>query len=104
MPPAEREGLTSNGRLGARPRRHRRTLGHHLGVDRPAVKVALGLAEGVARGDTDADALLITGFDSVEQAVRAHAYLSGYLLALLAHHRSEDVLATVDYVRSKLES
>ena len=73
-------------------------------MDRPPVKVALGLAEGVARGDADADALLLDGFDSVEQAARAHAYLSGFLLELLAHHRSEDIVATVTYVRSMLDS
>lgn len=73
-------------------------------MDRPSVKVALSLAEGLARGDTDADPLLVTGFDSVEQAARAHAYLSGFLLQLLAHHRSEDIVATVNYVRSKVDS
>lgn len=72
-------------------------------MDRPPVKVALGLAEGVARGDTDADALLVAGFDSAEQAALAHAYLSGFLLQLLAHHRSEDIVATVKYVRSHLD-
>lgn len=73
-------------------------------MDRPPVKVALGLAEGVARGDSDADALLVVGFDSLEQAARAHAYLSGFLLELLAHHRSENIVATMKYVRSVLDS
>jgi hypothetical protein len=77
---------------------------HDLQMDRPPVTVALALAEGVVRGDTDADALLIAGFDSVEEAARAHAYLSGFVLELLADCRSEDITATVKYVRSKLDS
>lgn len=85
-------------------RRWKGRLSHHRGVDRPPVKVALGLAEGVARGDPDADALLVDGFDSVEQAACAHAYLSGFLLELLAHHRSEDIVTTVKYVRTVLDS
>ena len=71
-------------------------------MDRPPVKIALALAEGVARGDSDADGLLVAGFDSVEEAARAHAYLAGFLLELLARSRSEDVTATVGYVRTKL--
>ena len=71
-------------------------------MDRPAVKVALGLAEGVARGESEAEDLLVAGFDSVEEAARAHAYLTGYLLQLLADARHEDVPATADYVRNKL--
>jgi hypothetical protein len=73
-------------------------------MDRPPVKVALGLAEGVARGDTDAEALLVAGFNSVDEAARAHAYLTGFLLQLLAHTRSEDLRSTVRYVRAMLDS
>jgi hypothetical protein len=62
------------------------------------MKVALALAEGMARGDSDADALLVTGFNSLDEAARAHAYLSGFLLQLLADARSEDIMVTVAYV------
>jgi hypothetical protein len=71
-------------------------------VDRPPIRVALALAEGVARGDSDADALLVTGFNSLEEAARAHAYLSGFVLQLLADARSEDLMVTVAYVGFKL--
>ena len=72
-------------------------------MNRPAVKVALGLAEGVARGDSEAEGLLVAGFDSAEEAARAHAYLTGYLLQLLADARDEDLPATAHYVRNMLD-
>jgi hypothetical protein len=73
-------------------------------MDTPLAKLALALAGGVARGDPDADALVVEGFNSVEEAARAHAYLSGFLLEMLAHARREPVLATLDFVRSKLDN
>jgi hypothetical protein len=71
-------------------------------VTRPPVNVALALARGVARGDTGADDLLVAGFNSVEEAAQAHAYLAGFLLQLLAAARAEEVTATVEYVQAKL--
>lgn len=68
-------------------------------VERQLAELALALVEGVARGDHDADALITTGFDSVETAARAHAYLSGFLLQLLADRRSETPQETAAYVR-----
>jgi hypothetical protein len=71
-------------------------------MDRRLAEVALGLAAGVARGDETAESLLVDGFDSVEQAAEAHAYLRGFLLVLLAKARNEEVTATVPYVDSML--
>jgi hypothetical protein len=71
-------------------------------MDIRLAEMALGLAAGVARGDEAAESLVVDGFDSVEDAVRAHAYLSGFLLVLLAKARNEDVNATVPYIESIL--
>ena len=71
-------------------------------MDRRLAEIALGLAAGVARGDETAESLLVDGFDSVEQAAEAHAYLSGFLLVLLAKARNQEVTATVPYVHSML--
>ena len=72
-------------------------------MDAQLAKVALALEEGLARGDTDAEALLTSGFDLVETAARAHAYLAGFLLQLLAEARGEDPTATVVYVQYMLD-
>jgi hypothetical protein len=69
-------------------------------MDIRLAEVALGLAAGVARGDEAAESLVVDGFDSVEKAVQAHAYLSGFLLVLLAKARDEEVDATVPYIQS----
>ncbi len=69
-------------------------------MDRRLAEVALGLAAGIARGDEAADSLVEGGFESVEEAARAHAYLSGFLLILLAKARNEEVQSTVPYVQS----
>jgi hypothetical protein len=71
-------------------------------MDRRLAEVALGLAEGVARNDDAVEPLLADGFDSVEQAAHAHAYLAGFLLVVLAKARNEDVSDSVRYVRSML--
>ena len=72
---------------------------HYLGMDLRLAEVALALAAGVARGDESAEALTVGGFDSVEEAARAHAYLNGFLLVLLAKARNEEVESSVRYVK-----
>jgi hypothetical protein len=69
-------------------------------MDLRLAEMALGLAAGVARGDEAADSLVVGGFESVQEAARAHAYLSGFLLVLLAEARNEQIVTTVPYVRS----
>ena len=73
------------------------------GVDPFKAKGALALAQGVANGATEVDPLLVEGFNSVGDAARAHAYLAGFVLQLLADVRHEPVSDTVGYVRSKLD-
>jgi len=65
---------------------------------------ALNLVEGAARGDTNVDPLLIEAFDNLDEAARAHAYLAGFLLQLLAHERHEGVASTATRVRRLLET
>jgi hypothetical protein len=71
-------------------------------MDLRLAEVALGLAAGVARGDEAAESLVVGGFESVDEAARAHAYLAGFRLVLLAKARHEEVKATVPYVESML--
>ena len=54
------------------------------------------------RGDEDADGLLVDAFCSLEEAARAHAYLSGWVLQLLAASRGEDMATTLAHVRETL--
>jgi hypothetical protein len=67
------------------------------------VLLALTLVEAVAKQDHTVDPLLTGGFDTVEDAAHSHAYLCGYLIALLAHERRESVSATAEYVRLLME-
>jgi hypothetical protein len=64
--------------------------------------LAVLVAEAAARGDDSADGLLVDAFSSLEEAATAHAYLSGWVLQLLAASRGEDVAATLAYVRRTL--
>jgi hypothetical protein len=59
--------------------------------DRRLARVALSLVEGMVRGDPSTDPLLVEAFTGLEEAARAHAYLCGFLLQLLAHERGESV-------------
>jgi hypothetical protein len=61
--------------------------------------LALRLVEGVEAGDEHADALLADALGSYEAAALAHAYLSGFVLRLLADERQESIGATVARVR-----
>ncbi len=78
-------------------------VGHYGGMDSRKALVALALAEGVARSDHSADALIVAGFDSHEEAALAHAYLVGFVIQLLAEERNEGVRATAAYVRRLLD-
>jgi hypothetical protein len=65
--------------------------------------LALAVAEAAARGDEAADGLLVDAFADLDEAAVAHAYLSGWVLQLLAASRGEDVASTLAYVRSTLD-
>jgi hypothetical protein len=71
--------------------------------DKRLATLALALADGVARGDPASDDLLIEAFDDLAEASRAHAYLTGFLLQLLAEERQEEATATMRYVRSVID-
>ena len=71
--------------------------------DRAQARLALSLVEGMLRGDAAADRLVIDTFDDLEQAVRAHAHLSGFLLEVLAEERHQTPAATARFIRSLLE-
>ena len=71
-------------------------------MEQPRVLLALALAEGVARGDHAVDELVIAGFNDLEEAASAHAYLAGFLLQVLAHSRSGSLPETAGYVRDLL--
>jgi hypothetical protein len=55
-----------------------------VGSRRSEAQAALRLVAAAAAGDEAADSLLVDAFASAEEAALKHAYLSGFLLALLA--------------------
>jgi len=71
---------------------------------RRLANLALHLIEGAERGDEQADALLAEAFESHASAARAHAYLTGFVLQLLASERRQPMEATVARVRLTLNS
>lgn len=71
---------------------------------RRLANLALHLIEGAERGDEQADALLADAFDSHAAAAHAHAYLTGFVLQLLASERREPMEATIARVRGLLNS
>lgn len=71
-------------------------------MDREAARLALSLAEGAASNDSRADGLAVDAFDSVEDAAQAHAYLTGFLLQVLANERQETVQASAEHVKGLL--
>ena len=71
---------------------------------RDLAKLALALVEGSLRVGDAADELFIDAFDTVEEAVTAHAYLAGYVLQYLAVQRDETMTRTVEEVRRLLEA
>ena len=75
-----------------------------LGVDgdRDLARVALSLVEATVQGDPAADELLAEAFSDVREAARAHAYLAGFLLVLLAECRREPSQVTCARVRELL--
>ena len=64
---------------------------------------ALALVEGVARGEQAADNLLIDAFSSLEEASRAHAYLCGFMLEVLAAAFGENATGAAVRVRDLLK-
>ncbi len=71
---------------------------------RRLANLALHLIEGSERGDERADALLAEAFESHASAALAHAYLTGFVLQLLAEERREPMETTVARVRLLLNS
>lgn len=80
------------------------SLGHDRDVDdrRRLASLALSLIEGSESGDEHADALLAEAFGTHETAAQAHAYLSGFILQVLATERSESVEQAASRVRQLL--
>lgn len=80
------------------------SLGHDRDVDdrRRLASLALSLIEGSESGDEHADALLAEAFGTHETAAQAHAYLSGFILQVLATERSESVEQAASRVRRLL--
>lgn len=72
--------------------------------DRSRALLALSLVEGMLRGDPLADGLAVESFDDLEEAARAHAHLSGFLLEVLAEQRRQSPQEAAFYIRSLLQS
>ena len=66
--------------------------------------LALSLVEGSVQGDPHADALLADALGSHETVAYAHAYLSGFILQLLATERRESMKETTAHVRRLLQA
>lgn len=64
---------------------------------------ALALVEGVARGEQAAENLLVDAFASVDEAARAHAYLCGFLLQLVAAAFGESTAGAAVRVRDLMD-
>ena len=80
---------------------------HDARMDDPTkagARLALSLAEAVARDERAANAFLVEAFDSLEDAALAHAHLNGFLLVALAAARRESVADAVSHVRELLNS
>ena len=73
-----------------------------MSTNRELARLALSLVEGTVRGDSAADDLLAEGFDDLEDAARAHAYLCGFVLETLAAARRETPSDTCAYLRGLL--
>ena len=71
--------------------------------DAELARRALALVEGVARGERAAENLLVDAFASVDEAARAHAYLCGFLLQLLAEAHDENPAAAAARVGDHLK-
>ncbi len=80
------------------------SLGHDRDMDdrRRLASLALSLIEGSESGDENADALLADAFETYETAAWAHAYLSGFILQVLASERGESVERAASRVRQLL--
>lgn len=98
------------GSRGVRRRGGASRIGHappwqHPHVDDDArrdARLALSLAEAVARDDDAAEPFLVDAFDDVADAAEAHAYLSGFLLTVVADLRHESPADAAVYVRRLL--
>ncbi len=74
----------------------------HMDDRRGLAGLALSLIEGSEGGDEHADALLADAFGTHETAAQAHAYLSGFILQILATERNESVGQVASRVRRLL--
>jgi hypothetical protein len=79
-------------------------LGHDLDMDdrRRLASLALSLIKCAENGDEHADALLAEALGTHETAARAHAYLSGFILRVLAAERDESVEQAASRIRQLL--
>jgi hypothetical protein len=73
-----------------------------VSTDRDLARLALSLVEGTVRGDPAADELLVDGFGDLGEAARAHAYLAGFVVEILAESRQETTAQTCALVRHML--
>lgn len=63
-------------------------------------KLALRIVEGIAKGNSDADALIIESFDDPMTAAVAYAYLAGFMLEALA---AEDPKRSIEGAASRIQ-
>jgi len=73
-----------------------------MSTDHDLARLALSLVEGTVRGDSAADDLLADGFGDLDEAARAHAYLTGFVVEVLAECRHETPAQTCAFVRRLL--
>jgi hypothetical protein len=73
-----------------------------MSTDRELARLALSLVEGTVRGDPAADDLLAEGFGDLDEAARAHAYLTGFVIEVLAEMRQETPAETCALIRQLL--
>jgi len=73
-----------------------------VSTDHDLARLALSLVEGTVRGDSAADDLLAEGFSDPGEAARAHAYLTGFVVEVLAESRQETPAQTCAFVRRLL--
>jgi hypothetical protein len=66
--------------------------------------LALALVEGSLTVGDAADELFVDAFASLEEAVVAHAYLTGFVVQYLAAQRAKTLDQTVDEIRKLLDT
>lgn len=72
-------------------------------MDKVEARLALGIVEGLVRESPGAEELALDVFDSLEQAAVAYAYLSGFLLEILAENLGMTGAEAASLVRARLD-